>query len=98
MFTRSDYLNKMVSYPSATGLKNDLIPDTEKQLDGYDFVALKFWSVAKLAAVNFRATISGLTETLSPSWDPNRFIGNPFSFYTYNSIERGVTFNFKVYS
>lgn len=98
MFTTSDYLNKMVSYPSATGLKNDLIPDTEKQLDGYDFVTLKFWSVAKLAAVNFRATISGLTETLSPSWDSNRFIGNPFSFYTYNSIERSLTFNFKVYS
>ena len=72
--------------------------DTEKQLDDYDFVTLKFWSVAKAAAVNFRATISGLSETLTPSWDTNRFVGNPFSFYTYNSIERSVTFNFKVYS
>ena len=98
MFTKSDYLNKQVSYPSATGLKNDLISDTEKQLDDYDFVTLKFWSVAKKAAVNFRATISGLSETISPSWDTNKFIGNPFNFYTYNSIERSVTFNFKVYS
>lgn len=98
MYTTSDYLNKQVSYPSSTGLKNDLIGETEKQLDNYDFVTLKFWSVAKKAAVNFRATISGLSETISPSWDTNRFIGNPFNFYTYNSIERSVTFNFKVYS
>lgn len=98
MFTKLDYLNKMVAYPSKDGLGNDLITDSEKQLDGYDFVTLKFWSVAKLAAVNFRATISGLSETLSPSWDSNRFIGNPFNFYTYNSIERALTFNFKVYS
>ena len=98
MYTTSDYLNKQVSYPSATGLKNDLIPSTEKQLDDYDFVTLKFWSVVKKAAVNFRATISGLSETLTPSWDTNKFIGNPFSFYTYNGIERSLTFSFKVYS
>jgi hypothetical protein len=98
MFTTSDYLNKQVSYPSATGLKNDLIKDTEKQLGDYDFVTLKFWSVVKKAAVNFRATISGLSETLTPSWDTNKFIGNPFNFYTYNGIERSLTFSFKVYS
>ena len=98
MYPTSDYLNKQVSYPSTTGLKNDLIPDTERQLDDYDFVTLKFWSLAKKAAVNFRATISGLSETLSPSWDSNKFIGNPFNFYTYNGIERSLTFSFKVYS
>jgi hypothetical protein len=98
MYTKLDYLNKMVAYPSKDGLKNDLIKETEKQLDDYDFVALKFWSVYKKAAVNFRAIINGLSETLSPNWDPNKFIGNPFNFYTYNSIERTLTFNFKVYS
>jgi hypothetical protein len=96
MYTTLDYLNKMVAYPSNDGLTNS--DPKGVQVDGYDFVTLKFWSVSKLAAINFRATINGLTETLTPSWDPNRFIGNPFSFYTYNSIERGLSFNFKVYS
>jgi hypothetical protein len=98
MYSGVDYLNQMVSYPSKDGLKNDLIKDSEKQLDEYDFVTLKFWSVYKKAAVNFRATVNGLSETLAPSWDTNKFIGNPFNFYTYNSIERTVTFNFKIYS
>jgi hypothetical protein len=98
MYTKSDYLNRQVAYPSETGLKNDLISDTEKQLDSYDFITLKFWSVYKKAAVNFRATINGLTETLSPNWDTNRFVGNPFNFYTYNNIDRKLNFSFKIYS
>ena len=35
---------------------------------------------------------------MSPSWDSNKFIGSPFSYYTYNGIERSVSFNFKVFS
>jgi hypothetical protein len=96
--TKSDYLNQQVAYPSKDGLTNDLITETEKQLDDYDFITLKFWSVYKKAAVNFRATLSGLTENLSPSWDSNRFVGNPFNFYTYNNIERKLNFSFKIYS
>jgi len=93
-----DYYNNLVPYKSETGLKSNKIAETDKQIDEYDFVALKFWSVYKKSAVNFRATITGLTETVTPSWDSNRFVGNPFNFYTYNSIERSVSFTFKVYS
>jgi hypothetical protein len=71
-------------------------------LDDKDFVTLKFTSLGtvngKLRSANFRATISGLSETFSPSWDSAKFIGSPFSYYTYGGIERSVTFNFKVYS
>jgi hypothetical protein len=93
-----DYYNSLVPYKSETGLKADKIGEGDPAIDSYDFVALKFWSVYKKSAVNFRATISGLTETISPSWDTNKFVGNPFNFYTYNGIERTVSFNFKVYS
>jgi hypothetical protein len=57
-----------------------------------DFVILK------LSNIQFRATITGLTETFSPSWDSNKFIGNPFNYYTYSGIERSLSFNFKVFS
>ena len=82
-----DKLNKEVPY-----IGNDL------GINGMDFVTLKFYSVAKGASVNFRATITGLTETFAPTWDSNKFIGNPFNFYTYSGIERSIQFNFKVYS
>jgi len=92
----SDFLNKKVAYPSEDG-KNYQLKD-KTFLDDYDFIPLKFWSVGRKAAVNFRAIISGLSESFSPTWDTNRFVGNPFNFYTYNTIERSVQFNFKIYS
>lgn len=57
-----------------------------------DFITLKFDNV------QFKATITGLSETFSPSFDSNKFIGSPFNYYTYTGIERSVSFNFKVYS
>jgi hypothetical protein len=86
-----DIINASNAYLDSTG-------GSTSAFDDKDFITLKFHSVEKKASVSFRATISGLTETFSPSWDTNKFIGNPFNFYTYNSIERSVTFTFKVYS
>lgn len=45
----------------------------------------------------FRAVINGLTETVSPSWSSNNFVGNPYKYYIYESIERGVAFNISLY-
>ena len=66
-------------------------------LDEKDFVPLKFTSLHRNKTAQFRGTITGLSETLSPSWESHKFIGSPFSNYTYSGIERSVTFNFKVY-
>ena len=67
-------------------------------LDDFDFVPLKFYSPAQNKTVQFRATLSGMSETFSPSWESHKFTGSPFSNYTYSGIERSVSFNFKVYS
>ena len=74
----------------------------DKSIEDLDFIRLKFSSPSRAnkkgMSALFRATITGLTETFSPTWDPNKFIGNPFSFYTYTGIEKTLGFNFKVYS
>jgi len=94
---KSDYLNEKLPYElGATDTKLKLSDGTF--LDDYDFITLKFKSLATGKAVNFRATISGVSETVSPSWDSAKFIGTPFSHYTYTGIERSLTFNFRVYS
>ena len=90
---RLDFLNEKTQYDGETlKLKDGTI------LDDYDFITLKFRSKASGKSVNFRATLSGISETVSPSWDSGKFIGNPFSYYTYSGIERSVSFNFKIYS
>lgn len=75
----------------------DTVTDTEKRLEK-DYVPLKFISLLNNVAVVFRGTVTGLSEQFSPSWDNSRFIGSPFNFYTYQSIERSVQFTFHVFS
>lgn len=93
---RMDFLNEKTQYTPNQGTKLQLADGTV--LDDYDFVTLKFRSLSSGLAVNFRATITGLSESTTPSWDSAQFIGSPFKYYTYSGIERSVTFNFKVYS
>jgi hypothetical protein len=66
--------------------------------DSYDYIPLKFYSIHNNETLQFRCTIADLSETFTPSWEPNKFIGNPFSFYTYSGIERSVSFSFKIFS
>jgi len=94
----SDELNRIVQYESVDGLKPSGRDVNLPTLKSLDLVELKFWSVAKQAAVNFRATLTGITETISPTWDTQKFVGNPFNFYTYSNIERSINFAFKIYA
>ena len=89
---KSDFVNENTQY------KGSQLKVGDTTLDDYDFITLKFTSIAKGESVNFRATLSGLTETTTPSWDSAKFIGSPFPYWTYSGIERSVSFNFKVYS
>jgi hypothetical protein len=66
--------------------------------DDLDFIPLRFYSVGKKKGVSFKATVSGITETFSPSWESSNFIGNPYSFYTYQTINRKIDFSFSIYS
>ena len=72
--------------------------ENNETLDGFDFVPLKFYSISQNKTVQFRATIGAVSETFTPSWDSNKFVGNPFSYYTYTGIDRSVSFDFKVFS
>ena len=74
------------------------IKQDDTSVDDLDSIVIKFESVKQNKAVNFVSTITGLAESFSPGWSSNKFIGNPFNFYTYEGIERSVSFSFKVFS
>lgn len=99
MTSKADFLNKN---QNATYVGTDAIdatdPKVQKTYDDYDFIPLKFYSIFQNETVQFRCTVTELSETFTPSWESNKFIGNPFSFYTYQGVERSLTFSFKVFS
>lgn len=61
-----------------------------------DFIPLWFKKIGADKPLVFRATISGLTETSTPSWSSNKFLGNPYSFHMYDGVERSLAFNLKL--
>jgi hypothetical protein len=69
-----------------------------------DFVTLFFATDNRSGAqdsskiIQFRSTISGLTETYSPSYNPIKYPGRADQGYMYESFERTLSFNFKVYA
>ncbi len=63
-----------------------------------DFIPLWFKKIGADKPLVFRAIISGLTETSTPSWSSNKFVGNPYSFHIYDGIERSVAFNIKLFA
>jgi hypothetical protein len=92
----SDTLNQSATWYSVDGTPPPL--GNDKTLDDFDLIPFRFWSISKKTGVHFRATISGLSETVSPSWNSSKFIGNPYNFYTYEGVERSVSFTFKLYA
>jgi hypothetical protein len=96
MSSKGDMLNiaPQITYPGVSAIDSA----TQIPFDNFDFIALKFYSIYQNKTVQFRCTVSELSETFTPSWDTNKFIGNPFSFYTYQGVERSLTFSFKVFS
>jgi len=81
-------LNKSVAY----------VGDGNDKYTQADFATLRFYSVFLNTSVNFLATITALTENWTPSWQASKFIGNAFNFYTYENVERSVSFQFKIFS
>lgn len=95
IYERRDVFNEREPYNTGT---DEASIKRDDDYDKLDMIPLKFVSIGNSSAVNFRGTITGLSEQFSPSWDSSRFIGAPFNFYTYQSIERTVQFSFKVFS
>ena len=52
----------------------------------------------RIGKVQFRATLNGITDNYAPSWNSVKYPGNPYPVYMYESFERTLSFNFKVYA
>lgn len=62
-----------------------------------DFIKFRFKDVVNNKYLVFRAILSGITDTITPEFNPIKYIGRPDSLYTYKGVEREISFNFKIY-
>ena len=74
-----------------TTLKNTL--NTKKVATPY----IKIKPYGKDYSMVFPATITGLTESVTPEWNSFKYVGSPYNTYRYNGVERTLSFEFKLY-
>ena len=80
----------MIPYGSVSGSAGLTIED--------DFIPLRFHDIFNERDIVFRAIIDGdITDTVTPGWQDQTFIGRPVKSATYTGVERSIGFGFQVY-
>ena len=62
---------------------------------GASFIKIK--PLGKSYSLIFPATVSNISETITPEWSPFKYVGSPYNTYRYNGVERALSFDFKLY-
>ena len=70
------------------------VEDLQKQ-EG--LIPFRFKDVLNNKILSFDAILSGITDTITPEYSSERYIGRPESVYVYQGVGRSVSFTFDVY-
>ena len=62
-----------------------------------DLVDFRFKDVINKKFISFRAILGTITDTMSPEWNAERYLGRPDKVHTYMGTDRNISFDFKVY-
>jgi len=62
-----------------------------------DFIKFMFKDVVNNKYLVFRAILDGISDTITPEFNEEKYIGRPDKLYTYSGTERNIQFNFKIY-
>ena len=69
----------------------------EQPVEALDFIPFKFYDAINEAHIVFRAILSGITDTFTPEYAEERYIGRPDKVYVYQGTNREIQFTFDVY-
>ena len=69
----------------------------EEEYGTLDHIPFKFVDARQDKPIVFRAILSGITDSFSPEYSPERYVGRPDMVYVYQGTTREISFNFDVY-
>ena len=70
---------------------------TGETVEDLDFIPFKFKDVINNKIISFRAILSGITDTFTPEYSSERYVGRPDSVYVYQGTSREISFTFDIY-
>ena len=71
--------------------------DEKKLEDKEGLIPFRFKDVLNNKILSFDAILSGITDTITPEYSSERYIGRPESVYIYQGTNRTISFTFDVY-
>lgn len=63
-----------------------------------DTIKFKIYDVFNKEVIIFRAVLSAITTTISPTWNANKYLGRADNFFTYDSTQKQISFAVTVYA
>ena len=62
-----------------------------------DFIKFKFKDIVNNRFLIFRAILDGISDSITPEYGEEKYIGRPDKVYVYQGADRNVSFNFSIY-
>ena len=70
-------------------------PTTSEKTD--DFIKFKFHDMVNNKFIIFRAILEGISDSITPEYGEERYVGRPDKVYIYQGVDRNISFGFKIY-
>ena len=65
--------------------------------DRDDFIKFKFHDMVNNKFIIFRAILQGISDSITPEYGEERYVGRPDKVYIYQGADRNISFGFKIY-
>jgi len=62
-----------------------------------DFIKFKFEDMVNNKWIVFRAILEGISDSITPEYGEERYIGRPDKVYVYQGADRNISFGFSIY-
>ena len=77
--------------------KGQSAKEIHQAAEDLDFIPLVFNDVYNKKAIAFRAIVGDITDTITPDWSENTYVGRPVGTANYKGVGRTIGFDFQVY-
>jgi hypothetical protein len=88
---KTDFADKVNLIPYNSTLSKGTDPED------LDFIPLVFYDVYNKRDIVFRSILGDITDTITPDWSEENFIGRPIGVANYKGVGRSIGFSFEVY-
>jgi len=77
--------------------KINMIPYKNDYGDLKDFIKFRFYDITNDKFIIFRAILEAITDTVTPNYSEENYIGRPDKVFVYQNVDRSISFTFSIY-